>query len=113
MIDSKDIDQLDQEVRDAVLGNVGTLIIFRLGPKDAAIMAREFEPHLHRIDLSNLPNRDCDIKLMIAGTPSRPFSATTLPPSEVEKMNAHVIPTCIDQNPWAHCRVPIELMLQG
>ena len=73
--------QLETEVRHAVLGNVGTLISFRLGPEDAGVIAREFEPTFTLTDLINLANHDTYLKLMIDGTPSPPFSATTLPPS--------------------------------
>lgn len=70
--------QLEPDVRHAVLGNTGTLISFRLGPEDARIIAREFEPVFEPLDLLNLPNRDIYLKLMIDGAPSRSFSATTL-----------------------------------
>jgi type IV secretory pathway TraG/TraD family ATPase VirD4 len=72
--------QLEPEVRHAVLGNVGTLVSFRLGPEDAQVIAREFEPVFAPLDLVNLPNHDIYLKLMIDGTPSKPFSATTLHP---------------------------------
>ena len=72
--------QLSPEVRHAVLGNAGTLISFRIGPEDAAIIAKEFEPVFSAYDLVNLPNHDIYLKLMIGGTPTRPFSATTLRP---------------------------------
>jgi hypothetical protein len=75
--------QLDPAIRHAVLGNAGTLISFRLGPEDAAMIAREFAPVFEPLDLMNLPNHDIYIKLMIDGTPSPPFSATTLPPSAI------------------------------
>jgi hypothetical protein len=69
--------QLDPGVRHAVLGNAATLISFRVGPEDALILAREFQPTFDVLDLINLPNRHLYLKLMIDGTPSRPFSATT------------------------------------
>lgn len=72
--------QLEPEVRHAVLGNVGTLLSFRLGPEDAQMIAREFEPVFAPLDLMNLPNHDIYLKLMIDGTPSKAFSATTLHP---------------------------------
>jgi hypothetical protein len=75
--------QLEPDIRHAVLGNAGTLISFRLGPEDAAFIAREFAPNFEPLDLMNLPNHDIYIKLMIDGTPSKPFSATTFPPSSV------------------------------
>jgi hypothetical protein len=70
--------QLDEEVRKSVLGSVGTLISFRVGPDDALIIARELQPTFEVLDLLNLPNRQFYVKLMIDGTPSRPFSGRTL-----------------------------------
>lgn len=75
--------QLDPDIRHAVLGNAGTLVSFRLGAEDADFMAREFEPVFGRMDLLNLPNRDICLKLMIDGTPSRPFSGTTIPSDQL------------------------------
>ena len=73
--------QLEPDIRHAVLGNAGTLVSFRIGPEDAHFIAREFEPYFDHLDLMNLPNHDIYLKLMIDGTPSRPFSATTLRPN--------------------------------
>jgi len=73
--------QLEPDVRHAVLGNAGTLISFRVGPDDAAVLAREFAPQFGEHDLINLANHDFYLKLMIDGTPSTPFSATTIRPS--------------------------------
>jgi hypothetical protein len=49
-----------------------------VGPDDASILAKEFQPEFSVRDLLSLPNRSIYIKLMIDGAPSRPFSATTL-----------------------------------
>jgi len=70
--------QLDTEVREAVLGNAGTLICFRVSAEDAAHLARELEPVFDRVDLIGLPNHHIYLRLMIDGQASRPFSATTL-----------------------------------
>ncbi|NNE82744.1 MAG: TraM recognition domain-containing protein [Alphaproteobacteria bacterium] len=70
--------QLQPEVRDAVIGNAGTLISFRLGGNDAPIIAREFLPTFSTEDLVGLPNYHIYLKLMIDGAPSRPFSAITV-----------------------------------
>ena len=72
--------QLEPDIRHAVLGNAGTLISFRVGPEDAGILASEFQPRFEVLDLISLANRDIYLKLMIDGTPSRPFSARTLSP---------------------------------
>lgn len=70
--------QLDPDIREAVIGNAGTLISFRIGASDAGFIAREFEPKFAPVDLLNLPNHDVYLKLMVDGAPSKPFSATTL-----------------------------------
>lgn len=72
--------QLEEEVRDAVFGNVGTMIIFRVGADDADALEKEFEPEFTVEDFVNLPNHQIYLKLMVDGITSRPFSATTLPP---------------------------------
>lgn len=69
--------QLDDKVRHAVLGNVGTLVSFRLGPEDAAVIAREMQPTFSALDLLNLRNHAFYVKLMIEGMPSLPFSGQT------------------------------------
>ncbi|HWM90308.1 MAG TPA: type IV secretion system DNA-binding domain-containing protein [Thermoanaerobaculia bacterium] len=69
--------QLETEIRDAVLGNVGTLISFRVGALDAPLLAREFSPVFDSDDLLSLPNFNIYLKLMIDGEVSRPFSAKT------------------------------------
>ena len=79
--------QLAPDVRYAVLGNVGTLIAFRLGVQDAAFLAQEFQPDITAEDLLHAPNYFIYLKLMIDGTPSRVFSAETLTPTDVPTTN--------------------------
>jgi len=67
-------------VRDAVFGNVGTMIIFRVGADDADFLEKEFEPEFTPQDIVSLPNYKIYLKLMIDGVTSRPFSAKTLAP---------------------------------
>jgi hypothetical protein len=74
------IDQLHEKIRNAILGNVGTLIAFRIGATDAAILEQEFAPVFTSEDLVSLPRYSIYIKLLIDGTTSQPFSALTLPP---------------------------------
>ena len=66
-------------VRDAVFGNVGTMIVFRVGSDDAEFLEKEFDPEFTPQDIVNLPNYKVYLKLMIDGVTSRPFSAKTLP----------------------------------
>jgi CxxC-x17-CxxC domain-containing protein len=78
------IEQLDELVRAAVFGNVGTLACFRVGAADAEFLATEFAPYFVEEDLVNLAKYDIYIKLMIDGVASNPFSATTLPPLNIQ-----------------------------
>ena len=75
--------QLDTDIRNAVLGNIGTLIAFRTGHSDAKYLAKEFYPVFKASDFINLENYDIYLKLMISGKPSRPFSATTFPYEDI------------------------------
>lgn len=75
------LNQLDPEVRHAVLGNAGSIISFRVGVEDAPYLVREFQEKFEEIDLLRLPNYRIYLKLMIDGTPSIPFSAITLEPA--------------------------------
>jgi hypothetical protein len=77
------LDQIEPDVRHAVLGNAGTLVAFRLGGKDAPFIAREFAPLFRMEDLVGLPNHEIYLRLMIDGAPSRPFSATTITPEDL------------------------------
>jgi len=79
------IEQLSDEIRAAVFGNVGTLVSFRVGESDADVLSREFSPRFTRDDLVGLPRYSVLLKLMIHGETSRPFSATTLPPVRPEE----------------------------
>lgn len=74
------IAQLSEEVRDAVFGNIGSLISFRIGSPDAMFMESEFMPRFTPEDIINLPKYGIYLKLMIDGVTSAPFSAVTLPP---------------------------------
>lgn len=80
------IEQMSEEVRAAVFGNVGTMITFRVGAFDADILEKEFAPQFTAEDLVNLGFAQIYLKLMINGVSSAPFSATTMPPiKEPEK----------------------------
>ncbi|MDP3902079.1 MAG: type IV secretion system DNA-binding domain-containing protein [bacterium] len=77
--------QMDEGVRDAVIGNVGTLITFRVGAFDAELLEKEFAPEFDVQDIVGIGFGSIYLKLMIDGMASRPFSANTLPPIESEK----------------------------
>jgi len=77
------IAQMEEEVRDAIFGNIGTLVSFRVGPEDAEFLEKEFNPEFTATDLVNLPKYNIYVKLMIDGLASTPFSAETLTPPDV------------------------------
>jgi len=77
------IEQMSDEVRAAVFGNVGTMGIFRVGAYDAEVLEKEFAPVFTQEDLVNLGRYQTYLKLMIDGVTSQPFSATSLPPIEL------------------------------
>ncbi len=77
------IEQMEEEVRDAVFGNVGSMIVFRVGAYDAEVLEKEFFPTFTKEDLVNLGLRQIYLKLMIDAVTSQPFSATTLPPIDM------------------------------
>ncbi|MDP3901590.1 MAG: type IV secretion system DNA-binding domain-containing protein [bacterium] len=78
------VTDVSTKVRDAVFGNVGTMVVFRVGAADAEFLESEFEPEFTIQDIVNLPNYRIYLKLMVDGVTSRPFSAATLPPLKMK-----------------------------
>jgi len=76
------IKQVPEDIINAVFGNVGTIIAFRVGPEDAEFLERKFAPVFSKFDFVNLPNYHAYISLLIDGYPSKPFSLQTLPPNK-------------------------------
>jgi len=96
-------------VRDAVFGNVGTMVTFRVGAADAEFLEQEYMPEFLQNDLIRLANRNIYLKLMIDGITSRPFSATTItiPPAvKDDKKRAEIIK--ISRSKYAHSVKDVE-----
>nr|MBP9761855.1 hypothetical protein [Candidatus Saccharibacteria bacterium] len=72
--------QLTEEIRDAVFGNIGTIIAFRIGQNDVESLGRYFQPHFDGDDLLRVPNANTIVRTLINGVPTQPFSMATLPP---------------------------------
>ncbi len=88
------IAQMEETVGDAVFGNIGTLVSFRIGAEDAEYLEKEFSPEFYARDFVNLPKYQIYLKLMVDGVAGRPFSAQTLVPFEkIEKSQAKKIIT--------------------
>lgn len=74
------IGQLTEEIRDAVFGNIGSIVAFRVGVDDAEYIAKQLDQVFDADDLQRIPNRNCAVKMLINGYPTQPFSMATLPP---------------------------------
>src|SRR5690606_11109258 len=86
------ISQMSDTVRDAVFGNVGTMITFRVSADDAPILSKKFEPQFEAMDLLQMHNRHFIVSMVIKGEKAPAFSATTLtlPPAQTDNMPAIV-----------------------
>jgi len=77
------IAQMDDKIREAVIGNAGTLVAFRIGAADAEFMVKEFDP-LKVDDMTNIDKFNFYIKMLIDGAPSKPFNAQSIWPDDNE-----------------------------
>ncbi len=68
------ISQLDEKIKEAVFGNVGTMAVFRIGADDAEHVEKQFEPTFTQSDLINLPIGNFYTRLLVGGHPTKPFS---------------------------------------
>lgn len=84
------IEQLNEKVKFAVFGNVGTMVAFRVGAADAEELQPEFAPVFTEEDMVNLPKYEFYIKLMIDGIASEPFSARGLSPLTEEQQTGNI-----------------------
>ncbi|OGY93018.1 MAG: hypothetical protein A3H70_05615 [Candidatus Komeilibacteria bacterium RIFCSPLOWO2_02_FULL_48_11] len=78
----------DTKIRDAVFGNVGTLVSFKIGVEDAEMIAKEFAPVFNEYDVINIDKYQAYVKLLIDNAPAKPFQMQTYPPapSNMEKV---------------------------
>lgn len=72
--------QLDEKLREAIFGNIGTIICLKVGIEDAEVLEKEFYPEFEKGDLIDLDKYRIYLKMIIDGKTSKPFSAQTLPP---------------------------------
>lgn len=102
------IEQMEEEVRAAVFGNVGTMISFRVGSYDAEILEKEFAPVFLQEDIVNLGFSQIYLKLMIDGVSSQPFSANTLPPIEQPSTSHRDQVIAYSRSAWSQPRTEVE-----
>lgn len=72
--------QLTEEIRDAVFGNIGTIVTFRIGQNDVEVLSRYFQPQFDGDDLLRVPNYNSIVRTLVGGVPTQPFSMAALPP---------------------------------
>ncbi len=101
------------KVRDAVFGNVGTIISFRVGAPDAEFLEPEFTPEFEQQDLVNLSKTNIYLKLMIDGVSSRPFSATTLPPPKLPLVSHRDVIIANSRQKYGTPRSVVEAKIAG
>jgi hypothetical protein len=85
---NQSLDQLPEGIKKSILGNIGTLIYFRLGSQDAQELEPEFSPEFSVGDLQALDKYQVYLKLFINGLASRPFSVKTFEPAPAGKREA-------------------------
>ncbi|MBX2866343.1 type IV secretion system DNA-binding domain-containing protein [Candidatus Kaiserbacteria bacterium] len=107
------VEQMEEEVRNAVFGNVGTVIAFRVGPFDAEVLEAIFAPEFTATDLVNLGFAQIYLTLMIDGIGSRPFSAVTLPPIEAGHTSCKEMVIRSSQKNFGSERTQVEEMVNA
>lgn len=76
------ISQLDEKIKNAVFGNVGSMAVFRVSPEDANFLEAKFKPVFTAQDISKIDNYNAYISMLVKGQPTKPFNIATLPPEE-------------------------------
>lgn len=73
--------QVDEKIREAVFGNVGSMAVFRVGEEDGSLFAKQFAPVFQALDFVNIENYNAYVRMLAGGVPQKPFNIKTLPPS--------------------------------
>lgn len=107
------IEQMEEEVRDAVFGNVGTTVTFRVGPFDAEVLETVFTPRFLATDLVNLGFAQIYLTLMIDGIGSQPFSAVTLPPVERPHVSCKEMVIAASRRNYTKSRAEVEKIVDA
>ncbi len=76
------ITQLEENIKNAVFGNVGSMAVFRVGTEDANFLEQKFKPIFNAQDITKLDNYNAYISMLVNGQPTKPFNLRTLPPDE-------------------------------
>lgn len=101
------IAQLDEKIRDAVIGNVGTKIVFRIGATDAEFLEKQFHPVFTRTDLENQHNRHASLALLVNGIPARPFTIKTMDLPKIDYSHVETLKQ-LSYNTYGRDRADVE-----
>ena len=82
------ITQLEENIKNAVFGNVGSMAVFRVGTEDATFLEPKFKPQFNAQDITKLDNRNAYISMLVNGQPTKPFNLRTL---DAEKGNPEIV----------------------
>jgi hypothetical protein len=82
------ISQLEEGIKNAVFGNVGSLAVFRVSSEDAEFLEKRFQPIFKATDIMKLDNYNAYVSMLVNGQPTKPFNIITLPP---EKGNPELV----------------------
>lgn len=74
------IKQIDEKIRDAVFGNVGSMAVFRVGEEDGEFFGKQFAPTFKTLDFVNIENYNAYVRILAGGVPQKPFNVKTPPP---------------------------------
>ncbi|MEK7585966.1 MAG: type IV secretory system conjugative DNA transfer family protein [Patescibacteria group bacterium] len=74
------IAQLEDKIKNAVFGNVGSMAVFRVGAEDAQVLESKFKPVFTAADIMKIENRNAYLSMLINGQPTKPFNIATFPP---------------------------------
>lgn len=74
--------QVDEKIRDAVFGNVGSMAVFRVGEEDGEFFGKQFAPAFKPLDFVNIENYNAYVRLLANGVPQKPFNLRSLPPAK-------------------------------
>jgi hypothetical protein len=100
------IAQLDQNIKDAVFGNVGSIVSFRVGTEDAQFLEQQFAPVFSAKDIMNVPNYNAFLRILVNGVPTKPFSMATMPPIASDPK---IVAAMIEQSAARHGRPRAEV----
>jgi hypothetical protein len=85
------IAQIEEKIRDAVFGNVGSICAFRVGSDDAEYLEKQFAPVFSASDLSNIDNFNAHVKMLVGGKPADPFDIRLVPKMEIDHTNTDAL----------------------